>query len=140
LTKRCKCPTPRVRINKGKFYCLDCEGHVSATNKYGAEKAGCGKHLHDSGREAQRCRELQQMQRGGLICSLETYPKYELVVGAVKICNFIPDFRYRRKGVRGGVGDIVLEDCKSRPTMTPVYRLKKKLLKAIYDLDVEETF
>jgi hypothetical protein len=48
------------------------------------------------------------------------------------ICTYTADFRYEESG------EAIVEDVKSRPTMTQVYRLKKKLMKAIYDIDIKE--
>jgi hypothetical protein len=35
-------------------------------------------------------------------------------------------------------GRRVVEDCKSKPTMTPVYRLKKKLVAALHGIEIHE--
>lgn len=78
------------------------------------------------------------MQKGGLVCSLEFQPEYELCVNGRKICIYRADWRYReRKGETWS--DIIVEDRKSEPTKTPGYRLKKKLMSAIYGIDIRET-
>jgi hypothetical protein len=82
--------------------------------------------------EARRYQELKLLERAGEIHNLETHPKYTLSVNNQVICTYTADFRYEESG------EVIVEDVKSRPTMTPVYRLKKKLMKAIYDIDIKE--
>lgn len=47
-------------------------------------------------------------------------------VNGVKICTYFADFAYFEQNAR------VVEDAKSTATKTPVYRLKRKLLLALY--------
>lgn len=82
--------------------------------------------------EARRYQELKLLERAGEIHNLETHPKYTLSVNNQVICTYTADFRYEESG------EAIVEDVKSRPTMTQVYRLKKKLMKAIYDIDIKE--
>jgi hypothetical protein len=82
--------------------------------------------------EARRYQELKLLERAGEIHNLETHPKYTLSVNNQVICTYTADFRYEESG------EVIVEDVKSRPTMTPVYRLKKKLMKAIYNIDIKE--
>lgn len=100
-------------------------------SKYGAVKTVFGTEVFDSRRECHRFIELRHMQRAGLISELERQVAYDLTVNGVKVAKIIPDFRYRR-------GDeVVVEDVKSTPTMTPIFRLKAKLLKAIHGVTLE---
>jgi hypothetical protein len=146
MVKRCACRTPRVEIRKGKFWCLDCGGKVSAGNKYGAERTPCGQHTHDSKREAERCGELQLMEKAGEICSLEFQPRYELTVAGVKICTYVADFRYHERYIppkREGHyivtwnEDLVIEDVKGKRTRE--FIIKRKLMKACFGIEVLET-
>ena len=84
--------------------------------------------------EAYRYAELKLNVAGGLIHGLELQPRYPLVVNGIKIATYVGDFRY----VRNATNTITVEDVKSRPTMTPVYRLKKKLMLALYGIDILE--
>ena len=43
------------------------------------------------------------------------------------------DFEYMENGVR------IIEDVKSEATRTPVYKIKKALMKMFYDIDIRET-
>lgn len=81
--------------------------------------------------EANRYFELRLMSRVGDVVDLELQPKYPLVVNGVKIGAYVADFRYKLNGV------VVVEDVKG--VKTPVYKLKKKLVKALYGIDILET-
>ena len=95
----------------------------------------------DSMLERRRWEELKIMHAGGMIMCLERQPSFELIVtnvhtGKVETaCKYIADFAYYRKF---GDGNRVIEDCKSPATRTPVYRLKAKLMKAIYGITIYE--
>ena len=84
-----------------------------------------------SKKEAARFVELRLMERAGEIGQLTLQPVWPLVVNGVKICNYIADFQYRTP-----VGRIV-EDVKG--VKTPVYKLKKKLMLAVYGIEIYET-
>ena len=87
----------------------------------------------DSKREATRYSELKLLERAGRISDLELQPRYPLVVNGTKVATYVGDFRYVEDG------EMVLEDVKSQPTKTPVYRLKKRLVLAIWGATVRET-
>lgn len=81
--------------------------------------------------EARRYRELCLLQRAGEIQQLELQPRFRLVVGGVDCGAYVGDFLYVTKA-----GVQVLEDVKG--TTTPVYRLKKKLVEALYAVRITE--
>jgi hypothetical protein len=56
------------------------------------------------------------------------------VVNGVRIGEYIADFRYYDPSQK----HLVVEDVKSKPTMTPAYRMKSRLMKALYGIDVIE--
>ncbi len=85
-----------------------------------------------SKREAKRYNELKLMQQGGEIVALEIQPKFPLIVNAQKLGSYIGDFRYRDTAT----GDLIVEDVKG--VRTDVYRLKKKLIKALYGVEIVE--
>lgn len=94
----------------------------------------------DSQKEARRYVELKLLAESGYIQNLELQPKYELRAyphcvedGPVKIGSYLADFRYRRNGL------LVVEDVKSKGTITAVYRLKKKMMLANYGIKIQET-
>lgn len=85
--------------------------------------------------EAHRYSELRLLEKAGEIEGLELQPKFPLLVNGVKVATYIGDFRYRVvKGLSGSL--TVVEDVKG--VRTPVYQLKKKLVRAQYDIDITE--
>ncbi len=80
----------------------------------------------DSTKEYLRHLVLVDMQKHGEIRSLKRQPKFVLIVNAVKVGEYWPDWRYYdlRKDVW------VCEDAKG--FQTPEFKLKWKLAKALY--------
>lgn len=89
-----------------------------------------------SAKEARRYGELKLLEKSGRISGLELQPSFRLHVNNCLICTYKADFRYTTDTphVRGLV---VVEDCKG--FLTPVYRLKKKLMLAVHGISVVET-
>jgi hypothetical protein len=85
----------------------------------------------DSQREYQRWCELNVLQRAGEISGLHRQVSYDLRVNGVLICRYVADFVYANAG-----GVIVVEDVKG--VRTGVYLLKKKLMKALYETEIQE--
>jgi len=88
---------------------------------------------HHSGKEARRWKELQLLEKAEEIRSLERQVPFHLVVNGVLICTYYADFTYSVRGRRKKV----VEDAKGK--LTDVYKLKKKLMKAIHNVEVIET-
>ena len=74
------------------------------------------------------------MQQVGLICKIELQPRYDLVVNGQKLGFYRADFRYEMRET----GRVITEDVKSVATKTAVYMLKKKLVKALYGVEIVE--
>jgi hypothetical protein len=106
----------------------------AAPSKYRNQKTECNGIQFDSRKEAGRYQELLMMQRAGQICHIEIQPRYDLVVNGSKLGFYRADFRY--EVVATGVQ--VTEDVKSKATKTAVYCLKKKLVKALYGVEIVE--
>ena len=100
-------------------------------NKYSAIKTEVDGIIFDSKREATRYYDLRIRQRQGLIQNLVLQKKFELVVNGVKIGSYVADFVYTEEG------QSIVEDAKG--VKTPVYRLKKKLMLALYGIEIRET-
>jgi len=85
-----------------------------------------------SKRESQRYLELKALERSGIIRDLKLQPRFPLVFNDIKICTYVADFQYVdiKKNCE------VVEDVKG--VLTAVYRLKKKLMKAGYGIDIQE--
>lgn len=86
----------------------------------------------DSRAEARRYADLKLLARAGEITNLEIQPKFDITINGVKICTYIADFRY----VEFGSNEVVVEDVKG--VRTPVYNLKKRLIKATHGVDITE--
>lgn len=90
--------------------------------------------MHHSKLETKRCNELHLMQTGGLIRDLEAHPqpRFDFVVNEIRICSYSADFRYYDLQLDREV----VEDTKGHAT--EVYKLKKKLMLAVFGIEVEE--
>ena len=109
---------------------------MPSKNKYRAKKVTVDGHTFDSKREAKRYGELKLLERSGDIKGLELQRKFPLVVNEQKICSYICDFYYLEQG-----GGWVVEDVKSPITRkNPTYRIKNKLMKAIYGIEIREVY
>lgn len=109
-------------------------------NKFGAKRCehscAChGTHKHDSLGERDHCYTLHVRAAQGEIRDLAVHPWYELEVNGALVCIYEADWSFDTLVVDA---PRVVVDFKSQPTRTAVYRLKKKLMKAIYDIDVVE--
>jgi hypothetical protein len=104
------------------------------THKYYARATTCSaNHRHPSAKEANRCAELRLLEKGGELGDLKFQPRYKLVVDEVTICTYVADFSY----IDVRAQKYVVEDVKG--VLTPVYRLKKKLMMAIHGIEITET-
>tara|TARA_R110000824_G_scaffold36098_1_gene112426 strand:- start:2528 stop:2836 length:309 start_codon:yes stop_codon:yes gene_type:complete len=92
--------------------------------KYRAIKTEVDGITFDSRKEAARYKELILLEKSGVISHLELQPQYDCVVDGKKICSYRADFRYFDEK------SCVIEDVKGYKT--PVYKLKKKLVEALY--------
>ena len=102
-------------------------------NKYGARKTTVDGITFDSKWEAQRWGELKAMELGGYVKDLERQVRYDIVVNGEKICRYIADFRYKMIDDDGLAKEIV-EDAKGFETAD--FKIKKKLMKAVYQIDL----
>ena len=87
-----------------------------------------------SQKEADRYRQLRFLEQAGLICNIELQPRYDLCVNGYRLGYYKGDFRYKDVAT----DTVILEDVKSPATKTAVYRLKKKLVKALYGVEIIE--
>lgn len=113
-------------------------------NKYHARKDSRGAIRFDSQREARRYDELMLMLKAGDIRKLKLQPQYTLQESyvtpegeRVRAMRYVADFSYERRDARGNWYPVV-EDVKSRATATQVYRNKKKMMREIYGISVQE--
>jgi len=84
-----------------------------------------------SQKEARDYRDLLLLERAGEISNLELQPRYDFIVNNVLLCFYKADFRYTEKG------KTIVHD--SKGFKTPMYRLKKKMMKAFHGITIRET-
>lgn len=114
------------------------EGKPRKPSKYGNKKVRVGSHVFDSKREAQRYLMLKARQDAGEISHLELQPVFKLKVGDRPVlirskgypngrqAKYIADFAYFDGHKR------IVEDVKTKGTATPLYKLKRALVEAMY--------
>ena len=103
-------------------------------NKYNAKKTEFMGFKFDSKWEAERYGQLSSMVLGGVVKDLERQVKYDIIVNDQKICRYIADFVYILVHENGSEEKIV-EDAKG--VQTSDFKLKKKLMKAIFDIEIK---
>jgi hypothetical protein len=86
-----------------------------------------------SKREGQRYRELRLMEKGGIISDLKCQVPYDLEVNGIHVTRYIADFTYHHVEQKRNF----VEDAKG--FKTDVYRLKVRLMKAVFGIDILET-
>lgn len=127
-------------------------------SKYGGVKTTIDGFEFDSKREAQRYQELKLQQQAGCIRKLRCHPHYTLCAltidgaelgdvnaGAIvqrrqPVCEYIGDFEYEEPHPALAMHwRFVVEDVKSPATrLKEVYRLKRKLFEAQYNVPIRE--
>ena len=108
--------------------------------KYKSRKTVCAQgHCHDSVKEANRCNELNFLEKSGKISGLEIQKKFLLIpshryenMPGERSCSYIADFCYSENDLT------IIEDTKGFRTKD--YIIKRKLLKEKYCLDGKTVF
>lgn len=125
-------------------------------SKYNAIKTEVDGYIFASKREANRYSELKLLEMAGEISNLELQPEFPVVINDKNICTYIADFKYTTKvkkvviapdpnqwnrdmEIGSYIADMeIVEDVKG--VKTPVYRLKKKLVQALYGIAITEIY
>lgn len=105
-------------------------------HKYHAVKVKADGITFDSKSEYRRYVELRMLERAMKIRSLEVHKKFPLIVNGKSVGNYIADFVYEEVVTGAGGTERVIEDVKG--VRTPVYNLKKKLMKACLGVNIRE--
>jgi hypothetical protein len=100
-------------------------------SKYHAIKTEIDGRVFASRAEARRYSELCLLEKAGEISFLECQPSFQIFMNKKHICNYLADFKYTDKS-----GVVIIEDVKG--IKTPVYRLKKKLVEAQFNITITE--
>lgn len=112
--------------------------HRSPRAKYGAVKSVIDGIRFDSKAEARRYVQLKALQQAGEISDLELQVAYTLLptqknaLRTERPVKYVADFRYTRDGA------VVVEDTKSKPTRTPEYVIKRKLMLHVHGISITE--
>jgi hypothetical protein len=102
-----------------------------ARSKYRAVRCEYDGHKFASKKERDRYIFLRHLEQGDEIVDLILQPRYPLLVNGQKLCTYIADFKYRN-----AAGKTIIEDVKG--VLTPMYRLKKKLLRILHGIEITE--
>jgi hypothetical protein len=108
-----------------EFPGLDID-RVHKRSKYGNKR----ENGFDSKREARRHEELLLLEKARDISDLKRQTSFRIEIKGELVCTYKADFTYIKAGV------LIVEDAKG--CRTPVYRLKKKLMKAVHGIDIRE--
>ncbi len=115
-------------VTPGKYF---LPGAPVKPSKYHNQRTTTGGKTFDSKREAARYEVLLLLERAGKISQLTRQNSFDLVVNGVSVGRYVADFGYIEEGKQ------ITED--SKGVRTSVYRLKKKLMAAIYGIAIKET-
>jgi hypothetical protein len=105
-------------------------------SKYRNTKVEIDGFKFDSKAEAARYRELLIMQKAGLISNLELQVPFILAPGCVLDGRKKPPLKYIADFVYDENGCAVICDVKGK--ITPLYRVKKHLMKTVLGLEINE--
>lgn len=103
----------------------------SGKSKYRNVKTSVDSFVFDSKKEAAYYEQLKMRNKAGEVDSITLQPKFPIVINDKKICSVILDFSYRNTLT----GRVHFIDTKG--FQTAVSKLKKKLVEALYQIEVE---
>lgn len=88
----------------------------------------------DSTKEANYYEIYENKKRNGKILDFKYHQAYKFIMNGVKICSYEADFVLTHLD-----GSVEVVDVKSSFTRgMPVYSIKKKLMKAFYNIEIQE--
>jgi hypothetical protein len=110
-------------------------GSKKRPGKYGNYSATYDGYTYMSRKEALYAAELDTLKKAYMpkdrVVKVERQVNVDLVVNGKTVCRIIPDFR-----VTFADGHVEWHEIKSYGTMTPVYRVKKKLFEALFPKEI----
>lgn len=128
------------QIDEDKSLCQRCINNIfqprKTLNKYGAKRLRVDGITFDSKLEADRYQQLKLLERAGEIKGLEYHKKF-VIVPKSKYGNDVyyeADFFYFENGKP------MVEDTKSKATITSTYKLKKRLLAETHGITIKEIY
>ena len=102
-------------------------------SKYGNRKTVLDGMVFDSAGESHRWAELKLLERAGQIHDLRRQVEFSCEVNGHLVTKYLADFTYTEDGQK------VVEDFKSKPTETALFRIKAKLLFACHGIVIKIT-
>jgi hypothetical protein len=118
-------PNERMTVDEYK--------QMPKAHKYHARPVVVDNIRFDSRREAGRYTELKLLERAKSISNLQTQVRYPLEVNGIIVSHYVADFKYFDTVKKVWV----VEDAKG--FVTDLYRLKKKLVRALFGIEILET-
>lgn len=130
--RKLKLPIDAMRISAEEVRKIIKNPKLLKPSKYKAVPGHLDGHRFASQKEKRRYAELKLMQKAGEISDLKLQPRYPLIVNDVKVGVYVGDFSYLDRA-----GKPVCED--SKGVRTPTYKIKRKLILALYQIEIQET-
>jgi hypothetical protein len=110
----------------------------SRPNKFHARRTYCAElaRTFASAHEAEVAVTLHRRQQAGEIRHLAFQVRWPIDVGDAHVCDYVVDFQYEERQPDGHQWWLRLADAKG--VATPVWKIKKRLMAALYGIDVQE--
>lgn len=99
--------------------------------KYRAKPVTFDGYRFASQMEWRRYLQLKILSQNGNIKELKLQPRFDLTINGHKICTYVADFSYQENGTE------IVEDVKG--VETPVFKLKRKLMRALLGIELRLT-
>lgn len=115
---------------------LDGPAEPKRDLKYGNKPVMAGGERFASQKEYNHHMILVRRLGEGTIRNLRHEPPYQCVVNGALICTIKPDHVFEEKTETGGWRQRYV-DTKSSATITPLFKLKKKLFEALFGVELE---
>jgi hypothetical protein len=104
-------------------------------NKFGNKRTEYKGEVYDSKKEAEYAKQLDFQKRAvnikDRVISWERQIPFLCVVNGKKVCKYIADFKVKYADDREEIIDV-------KGMRTPMYNLKKKLVEALYPIEIRE--
>lgn len=97
-------------------------------------KVVVGDRTYDSKKEAGVAQQLQWREHAREIHGLRYQVRFDIVINDIKVCTYIADFTYKDESGR----EVVVDAKSDYSRKDKVYRLKKKLMHAVYGITIQE--
>ena len=128
------------QIDDDKSLCQRCINNIfqprKTLNKYGAKRLRVDGITFDSKLEADRYQQLKLLERAGEIKGLEYHKKFVII----PISKYGNDVYYEADFFYFENGKPMVEDTKSKATITSTYKLKKRLLVETHGITIKEIY